>query len=67
LRRYLTLLALLILALLLACTLPAPRLAEIRRGIQRTLAEAGLDTDDIDVVLRTGGSSWSADWRPRRA
>jgi hypothetical chaperone protein len=35
----------------------APRLAEIRRGIQRTLVEAGLGTDDIDVVLRTGGSS----------
>ena len=35
----------------------APRLAEIDRGIQRTLAEAGLDAAAIDVVLCTGGSS----------
>jgi len=35
----------------------APRLVEIDRGIQRTLAEAGVDADAIDVVLSTGGSS----------
>jgi hypothetical chaperone protein len=37
----------------------APRLAEIDRGIQHTLAEAGLDAAAIDVVLCTGGSSLS--------
>lgn len=35
----------------------APRLAEIDRGVQSTLVNAGLEASHIDVVLCTGGSS----------
>ena len=34
-----------------------PRLSAIEDGVDRTLADAGVDAEQIDVVLRTGGSS----------
>lgn len=34
-----------------------PRVEEVKKCIERTLAKAGLESNDIDVVVRTGGSS----------
>ncbi len=34
-----------------------PRVSEIRETVLRTLAEAGIKPENIDVVVRTGGSS----------
>jgi len=35
----------------------APHLVDIDRGLDTVLADAGLDADRLDVVLRTGGAS----------
>ena len=40
-------------------------LAEVERCLLRAVSEAGLEPDQVDVVLRTGGSSRLPSFRER--